>query len=351
VNPLLARGLFAAVLAFAAASSRAGAESPEVQACLEAREGPAQLVARCTSALDDAALAQGRRAALLTQRGLARMSSGDTDHAREDFDAAIALDATSAWTYNARAVVWMQKGETDRAIADYEQAVRHKPDYAFAWANLGNARLARGDFDRAITDLDEAIRLAPARLEIPLTNRGRAWLAKGDPARAVTDFEAALQVNSRHANAISGRGAARFCAGDFAAAAADFRGERQIRKDEVSALALLISARRAGADGRAELAELRQAYGSENGLPGGLALFGGTITPEQALKAADDRNANFRRQRQCAANFQVGEWYLLQGEKSLARRHLSIARETCDPTQYEFPAAGAELSRLGPGTP
>jgi tetratricopeptide (TPR) repeat protein len=321
-------------------------DTDDVTGCLDATESATQTIAHCTSATEVKGLADDKRAALFTQRGLARMSVGDLERAGDDFDTAIRLDGGSSWAYNARAVVWMQKGDVDHAIADYERAVNLMPSYAFAWANLGNARLIKGDTERALADLGEAIRLAPTRIELALTGRGKAWLAKGDFDRALDDFEAALKANPKYANALSGRAYARFCQGSFDAAAADFASERLIRKDAESAIDLVIAARRGGHDGRDELAEVSRGFDTVKGLPPGLALFSGAVTPEQALQASSDRDPNVKRQRLCAASFEVGEWYLLLPDLSRARQYLTMARETCDPSQPDFSAAGAELSRL-----
>lgn len=321
-------------------------EADDVSSCLGARDGAERTIAHCTAAAEAQGLADDKRSAIFTQRGLARMSKGDLQQAADDFDTAIRLDGESSWAYNARAVIWMQKGDVDRAIADYERAVHLKPGYAFAWANLGNAWLIKGDPERALTDLGEAIRLAPPRIELAFTGRGKAWLAKGEFDRAVEDFEAALKANPKYANALSGRAYARFCQGAFDAAAADFTSERQIRADGESAVDLLIAVRRGGHDAKAELAEVVKGFDRNQGLPPGLALFSGAVTPDQALQASGDRDPNVKRQRLCAASFEVGEWYLLRPDPARARQYLAMARETCDQSQPEFAAAGAELSRL-----
>lgn len=321
-------------------------EGDDAAACLSSHAAPAQTITLCSAADAIKELPDDRRAAVLTQRGLARMAGGDLPHAREDFDTAIRLKGDSSWAYNSRAVNWMQLGEVEHAIADDEQAVKLAPGYAFAWANLGNARLVHGDVDQAMSDLDQAVKLAPGRIEIVLTSRGRVWLAKGDCEHAYADFGAALQANPRHANALSGRAYAQFCRGDFEAAAADFRSERTLRKDGESAVDLVIALRRAGHDAQTELAELRKDSDPANGQVPGLALFGGTITPEQALQAASDRDPHMQRQRSCAANFEVGEWYLLNADLPHARQHLEKARQACDPSLRQFGAAVAELARL-----
>ncbi len=335
--------VFAAAL-LGAVSARS-ADDP-LSACLNSHQAPAQTITLCSAANEAKDLNDERRAAVLTQRGLARMANGELEHAREDFDSAIRLKGDSSWAYNSRAVTWMQQGDVDHGIADYEQAVKLAPGYAFAWANLGNARLVKGDIDQALSDLNEAMRLAPQRVEIVLTSRGKAWLAKGNYDRALEDFAAALQANPRHANALSGRAYARFCQGDFEAAVADFRSERQIRQDAESAIDLLIALRRAGHDDKAEMAEVAKAANPSQGLPPGVALFSGMIGPEQVIQAGTDRDARVRRLRSCAASFEVGEWYLLQPDPARARQYLQQARAGCDPSQREYAAAGAELARL-----
>jgi len=334
------------VLALACASV-AQADADDAAACMAAKDGPVQTIAHCTTAIDAPDLPDARRATLLTQRGLARMAARDLEHAHEDFDAAVKLDGNAAWAYNARAVYWMQKGEAGKAVGDYERAVQLKPDYAFAWANLGNARLIQGDVDRALADLDEAVRRAPPRLEIVFTTRGRARLAKGDYAHALEDFSAALSANPRHANALSGLAYVHFCQGDFDAAAAKFAQERSVRQDDESAVDLLLAVRRGGHDGKATLAELvGHERPADQGLPPALALFSGAIGPAQVLQSAEDHDPQARRQRHCAAEFALAEWYLLGSDTASARKYFAAARDSCNPAQGEFAAAGAELARL-----
>ncbi len=338
------RVFLAASLALCAAA--ACADEDAVSACLNSHGSAPQTIAQCTTAIAAAGIADERRAAALTQRGLAKMARRDLDNAREDFDAAIRLDDKSAWAYNSRAVCAMQRRDVQGAIADYEHAVSLKPGYASAWANLGYARLIQGDPDRALPDLDKAVQLAPPRIEIVLVYRGRAWLAKADYERALENFSAALKANPRYANALSGRAFVHFCQGAFDAAAADFRSERKLRNDAESAIDLLVAARRDGNDGRAELAEATKGLDASQGTAPGIALFSGVISPEQALQASEDRDPGMRRERMCPVQFQVGEWYLLQSNPAQAREHFTMARETCDPSHPEFAAAGAELSRL-----
>jgi tetratricopeptide (TPR) repeat protein len=324
----------------------AHAEADPVALCTDAAETPELTIAHCTSALESTELADTARAASLARRGLAWFSKRDLPHAAADLDEAIRLNAGAYTAYNSRAIVRMQQGDVDRAIADYDSAIRLKPDYAFALANRGNAWLIKGDAGRAVADLDAAIALAPARIELALTGRGKAWLAKGDLERATRDFSAALDANPKYSNALSGRGYARFCRGEFDAAAADFAQEHRLRPDDEAAIAWVIALRRAGHDARQELAQLAGKGPASPGMAAGLSLFSGQLSPAEALEASADHDAQVQRVRTCAANFQVGEWYLLQSDTAHARQYLTVARRGCDQSQPEYAAAGAELARL-----
>lgn len=344
-SPKMGRRLLLGVIACTVLHCASASEA-ELAACLGEPGAAGQVIPRCTTALQASDITAANRSAVYTKRGLAYMADGDLRRARDDLDQAIALDTTSTWALNARAVLFMQLGLTDQAIGDYEAAIKIKPGYAFALSNLASARLVQGDTDRALANFSEAIRLAPERLEIALTGRGKVWLARGEYDRAAEDFSAALKLNPRYANALSGRAAAHFCKAEFAAAADDIRSERSIRRDPQSSVELLIAVRRAGQDGRTELAQIVQADGDKKGEVPGIALFRGTISPEQALQSTNDKDSLAQRQRQCTTNFAVGQWYLLQSDIERARVWLGAARERCDQSRAEYAEARADLERL-----
>lgn len=332
--------LLAPVLAAAWARAAAPAD------CGSATQSPELTIAHCTAALEQPQVSAESRAALLARRGLAWFNKRELEHAAADYDEAIRTDEGSFPAYNSRAILRMQQGDVDRALVDYDTAIRLKPDYASALANRGNAWLMKGDGDRAIADLDRAISLAPARLELALAGRGRAWLSKADLGRAEQDFEAALKLNPKYSNAFSGRGYVHFCRGDFLGAAVDFAAEHRLRPDQESAVAWIISLRRAGRDAQEELAGIAREGDAAAGLPAGVALFAGRLSAAQVLQASTDRDPLVQRARSCAAQFEVGEWYLLAGDTEQARLHLTLARTGCDRSQPEYAAAGAEIARL-----
>ena len=318
----------------------------DATACLKSREAPGQLEARCTAALSASDISAPTRAQLLTRRGLIRLSEGDGARALTDFNAALDSDGASYWAYNARAVVWLQSGKADLAIADAQHAVGLKPDYAGAWNNLADAHLMHGDFDQALADVDKALQYLASRREIAYTAQGKIRLAKSDTPGAIESFNAAIAANPQYANAWSARGAARWCAGDFEAASADLRNAWQQRKNADTAVELVIALRRAGHDASAELESAKEQFPAAQGLPSGIALFGGMLKPEQVLGTAQDRDPHVAQQRQCSAHFQVAEWYLLQSNPASAREQFTLARQMCEPGEVTYAIAAAELARL-----
>ncbi len=331
--------------AFWLGSAVAQADDP-AKACLEGNGKPEEAIESCSRFIDSGAMKEGQSAIAHNRRGLAYFRKRDSGRAIADFDAAISQNRLYASAFNNRAIVRQDQGEIERALADYDAAIRLEPKYVFAFANRGGARLANGDADGAIADFDAALALNVPKAEVALTGRGRALLAKGDFDRAVADFDAALKLNPKHANALNGRAWTHFGEGRFDAAAEDFSRERQVRPDTDSALALFLAQARGGHEAKAGLAAATKVADPQQGLPPGVALFLGQVTAEQVLQAATDKNPKTQRDRTCTANFQVGEWHLLEKRPELAKAHLSKATQLCDKSLPEFAAARAELSRL-----
>jgi tetratricopeptide (TPR) repeat protein len=319
--------------------------SAAVAACSAATGNPDVTLARCSEALEDDSLSPAQRATSLTRRGLAWFSKRELGKASADLEAAVAADPRSQAAWNALGVATLQAGEPERAIAAFGKALAIQPGLASALANRGNAWLAKGDATQALADLDRAVALAPARLELALTLRGKAHLALGDASAAEADFAAALARNSGYSNALEGRGYARFVQGDFAAAAEAFGQQWQERPDAESAIAWILALRRAGAPANSELARANPP-GAQGEAPG-LALLAGTLSPDRLLESATDHDPQVQKARRCAAEFVVGEWYLLRAERPQARTHLAAARAACALSQPEYAASGAELARLG----
>jgi tetratricopeptide (TPR) repeat protein len=133
----------------------------------------------------------GKPAFAYYNRGSAWLEMGEYARAIDDFDAAIRLDPSSAWTFNNRGSAWYAKGDLDRAMADFSQAVTLDPGYALAYNNRAEVWKERGDGSRAIADYSEAIAIDPS-YTAAYANRGVAYERMGDVERARADFDSAL---------------------------------------------------------------------------------------------------------------------------------------------------------------
>ena len=71
-------------------------------------------------------------------------------------------------------------------------------------------------------------------------------------------------------------------------------------------------------------------------------LYVGRRDPAATLAAAQ------KPEERCEAQFYVGEWQLLQGDRAAARQRFEEAVGICLKAFIEYTAAQAELRRLGP---
>src|SRR5262249_23517222 len=144
-------------------------------------------------------------------------------------------------------------------------------------------------------------------------------------------------------DAYRSRGYLHFYAGDFTAAVDDLARVIAAEPDDVYAMLWgHLAAARAGVanhDGR-----LKQpaSLGSADWPVPGFALFVGSRTGETALATA--RTPAQR----CEAQFYVGEWKLLRGDKAKAATAWQAAVDSCPRTFIERKGARAELKRLNP---
>ena len=73
-----------------------------------------------------------------------------------------------------------------------------------------------------------------------------------------------------------------------------------------------------------------------------IELLAGKRTPDATLSVAVAPNDV------CEANFYIGQWHILRGDKPAAAKFLKVAVDTCPKTFIEFTGAVAELKRLQP---
>jgi tetratricopeptide (TPR) repeat protein len=107
------------------------------------------------------------------------------DGAKDDFEAALRLEATDSDALNGRGVLHFRRGRLDAAIADFTEAIRFAPKHSLATQNLARALTAKGELRAAMNQFGISLRLEPhnsaaqsclARLILAVDdhNRGKA---------------------------------------------------------------------------------------------------------------------------------------------------------------------------------
>jgi lipoprotein NlpI len=105
---------------------------------------------------------------------------------------------------------------------------------AFAFYRRGNAYNEQGDYDRAIDDYNEALQLNPKHANA-LSNRGVAYGHKGEYDLAIQSYDEALRLNPRHLNALYNRGNAYTRKGEYDRAAQDYDQVLQLNPKHTNA--------------------------------------------------------------------------------------------------------------------
>jgi lipoprotein NlpI len=340
----LVRGIVVGALIVAAAAASAQ-DNDAARQCREATD-PDLAVRQCTLALQSRELSPANLAAALSHRGNAYQTKGAYDLAIRDYDQTLALNPEDSDVFNNRGNAYLRKGEWDLAIRDYDRTVSLNPDHARAFNNRGNAYQYKGQYDRAIQDYDEAIRLDP-NSALPFNNRGRAYHAQGAYRRAIQDYDRAIDLQPDYGLAYYNRGLARFDWGLFVAAIPDFaRAAQWEPANPYRLIGLYLAQARGGEADRENLAS-RSAKLDLAQWPGPvIALFLGKLAPEAVTEAARDPEPGRQRERQCEAYFYLGEYLLVQGQRSKAVGLFRAAVQTGASTLFEYVSAQAELKQL-----
>jgi tetratricopeptide (TPR) repeat protein len=405
---MLARILLCAVGAAVLLTSAARAQqSPEWTACIASRQDPDERIRSCAAIITagrergrNLAIAYNNRGdgywdkkdldraiadytqAIRTDRsyatafvnlGMVWRDKGEIDRALANFNEAIRVNPRSAFAYNNRGLAWRQKRELDRAIADFSEAIRLDPNYTLAYQNRANGYRDKGDLDRAladytsalgldstiaalygdrgvlmfrkgdlertIADFSEAIRIDP-KFALAYQNRGNAYRAKGDFERAIIDYSDAIRLDPTSAALYGDRGYAHFFKGAFAAAISDLGHANEIAANPYRMLFRFLAQAGLGESGAAELSASAARLKSKDWPYPAIELFLGQRSVERTLGVAGNPG------NLCEANFYVGEWHLLRGDRDRARQSLQLAADGCPKNFYEHAGAVAELERL-----
>ena len=287
--------------------------SADLSTCIREVDGdPNVVVQACTTALQSGVLSETNRRSALNNRGIAYRNKGDYEHAIQDFNQAIQMNPNDDKVLNNRGAAYMNQGDYDHAIQDYDQAIKLNPDYFIA-----------------------------------IKNRGAAYVNKGDYTHAMLDYDHALKLNPGHPVVLQTRGILHFFIQDFQGALNDERDALQVDpSDAYSAIWFYLAQSRSGKDARTELSEIASGLKLASWPGPVIQLYLGQAKPDGLVSLAKASNPRFAVDRECEANFYLGERALLNGNRAEAAGLFRAAVATGAKTNFEYRGALAELGRL-----
>jgi tetratricopeptide (TPR) repeat protein len=220
--------------------------------------------------------------------------------------------------YYNRGVSYSAKEDNDRAIADYSEAIRLDPTLYPPRINRGLIHFDNNDHGRAITDFSEAIRLNPKQA-LAFFNRGYVYAIQGDADRAIPDLSEAIRLDSSYTKSFLWRGYVNSILGNYDAAASDLGRVLLATDDAYAALWHFLANWRTGKQSAMAFEVFASKLKPEEWPYPGVQLFLGRNTPEQVLAAAGKPNER------CEAQFYIGAWHVLRGERVAASAPLRAA--------------------------
>jgi tetratricopeptide (TPR) repeat protein len=243
------------------------------------------------------------------------------------------------------------KGDLTGALADLDQAIALAAAPSAEYFNdRGMVKLARNDFPGAIADATQATVLNPA-FGPAFGNRALAEQDKGDLPAAAADFTKAIQLQPAFAPYYGYRGELRQNQNDFAGAVEDYDKFISLQPAAAPFVQLYrhVLLRRLGRD-PGDLAAASATWKDE--WPQTLALFlAGKMSEADLLATAQKGPNDTATDRQCQANYFIGELHLINHDPAGARPPIvlsaSLEGTNCD--EYGF--ARTELARLDQTSP
>ena len=143
-----------------------------------------------------------------------------------------------------------------------------------------------------------------------------------------------------NANVHSERGRAYFYQGNFKAAASALSRANELEDDGYSVIWRFLAHERGGENGTAELEAAAARLKREEWPYPVIELYLGVRSPAEVLQLAS------KPEERCEAEFYIGEWHLLRGNRAAAATALQAAADICSKDFIEYKGALAELKRL-----
>jgi tetratricopeptide (TPR) repeat protein len=279
-------------------------------------------------------------------RGIAYMAQNKFDPAIADFSAIIARRPTLAAAYATRGAVYLQQNRYDLAIADFSTVIQFTPDSASGYLLRGSARRLADQDDAAIDDIGKAIDI-DGNLARAYFERGSAYRDAGNYVEAERDFAKGFAIEPASSSGRMDFGLIQWEAGHYDGSVKTFAQVAQAdSKDAYAVLWSAISQASAGARDDAGLHRAAAALDSGKWPYPVVSFYLGVSVPDAVFKAAQNSDAEKQKEQVCEANFYIGEWQLLAGNKPAALPMLQAAQVACPHEFIERIAAIAQLKRL-----
>jgi len=179
--------------------------------------------------------------------------------------------------------------------------------------------------------------------------RGYLYRFQGQYDLAAAEFNKAIALQPKSGLIAFERGLLNFLQGRYGTAADDFARARGFDGDDGYEWLWLYLVR--GRNGKIDASSL-DAYGGRDDaenwpVPLG-RFYRGEISEDAVRKAAASSDPEIERGQRCEADFYIGEWQVLHGDRSEGRKLLEIARDECPNYFIEFEIIPVELKRLAP---
>lgn len=217
-------------------------------------------------------------------------------------------------------------------------------------ARAGVAAGKRGDYAEAVRLFTRALDdgLSGPNRSIAFNNRGVVYIRQGQYGLAIENYNQAVRLKPDCALALRNRGRAYYALDQHSQAAADFTKDLDLGpKEAYAALWLYAATLRSGKDGQAELAR-RAGLLDLNAWPGPVVKFYlGRLKPDAVIAAANHHDVETSRGQGCEAQFYIGLYHSLHGNRVAAIPMLKTAAAACPTSFVEHVMAPVELEKLG----
>jgi tetratricopeptide (TPR) repeat protein len=300
---------------------------------------------RALADLDEAVRLHSNHAPSFYHRGYIKERIGQLDAAISDLSEAIRIRPKYSDAYFTRGLAWERKRDYANAIKDFDEYVRLEPDAPEGHAARGDVLDSNGAYNEAIAAYDTAIDL-DASFWDAYKSRGIARTNLGNYAEAIADFDIYIKQNPEDAGCYESRARARFLNGEFSHAVADAARAFQLKPSAHGAIWLFLARSRSGVNSVTELAKNGKIFDATRWPAPVVAALTGKITPETLMRSAAHPDPQTDRDQVCEANYYLGQWYLIKGDREKALPLFREAQQNCPVDFLERAAASTEIKRL-----